>query len=99
MMHSDLAILIGQHIVERRAALRMSQKDLAKILGFSPQFMGQIERGLVMIPESSLVKVINVLNISRAKMKTFYRKASLSYVERLYSRNNTRAGEGVALKK
>ncbi|MCJ8275210.1 MAG: helix-turn-helix transcriptional regulator [Bdellovibrionales bacterium] len=54
-MHSHLAKMLGQYILEKRNKLGILQKELAEETGISAQFLGRIERGDVMVPEPVLL--------------------------------------------
>ena len=73
--HSHLARMLGTSILESRKKLNIRQKALAEMLGFSPQFMGQIETGKAIIPEDSLTKAIHLLQISSSSIVKIYKVA------------------------
>jgi transcriptional regulator with XRE-family HTH domain len=55
---------IGQHIRETRKAQRLSQADLAKILGMSRTTIGQIENGTVgEIGVRKLIRILDYLDL------------------------------------
>ena len=57
--------LLGARIKERRKALKMSQKDLAKLSGYTDRStISRAEKGAVDLPESKIVAIANALNIS-----------------------------------
>lgn len=84
-MHSHLAKMIGQYIVERRQKLGLLQKDLSESLGISAQFLGRIEKGEVMIPEAVLVQSIKVLELKEDKLLKIYRVAANLEVSDIFS--------------
>ena len=85
-MHSHLAKMIGQYVLEQRNKLGILQKELAEEAGISAQFLGRIERGEVMIPEPVLLKCISYLSLSEKKMTQIYRAAAGLSVQGLFSR-------------
>lgn len=85
-MHSHLAKMIGQYVLEQRLKLNILQKDLAEETGVSAQFLGRIERGEVMIPEPVLVNCIKTLSLSEKKMTQIYRMAAGMSVQNLFSK-------------
>ncbi len=72
-MHSHLAKMLGQYILEERMEKKWLQKDLAKELDMSAQFLGRIEKGEVLIPESALIKSISLLDLKENRLQTIYR--------------------------
>lgn len=80
-MHSHLAAMVGRYIFEERQKVAMLQKDLAKELGVSAQFLGRIEKGEVMIPEDALKTAIKTLDLQASKLTKIYRCAAGLQVE------------------
>jgi len=68
--------MIGNYILETRLEQGVNQVQLSRELGITPQFMGRIEKGGVMIPEPSLVKSIKVLGLKKKRILEIYRDAS-----------------------
>lgn len=87
-MHSNLAKELGKCIKLHRIKRSLFQKDLAISLGISAQFLGRIEKGMVMIPEHALLEAINVLSISKKSMARVYQDASKQTVIDLYTEIN-----------
>ena len=83
-MHSHLAKMLGQCLVESREKKKILQWELAEVMEISAQFLGRIERGEVMIPEPALVKAISFLKISERKITTIYRAASAKKASDLF---------------
>ena len=75
-LHSHLAKMLGQYILEKRNKLGILQKELAEETGISAQFLGRIERGDVMVPEPVLLKCISYLSLNEKKMVQIYRAAA-----------------------
>ena len=76
MTHSPLARMLGIYILDERTKQEISQRSLAKHLGFTPQFMGNIEKGRVMLPYGALVKAIVFLDLDAAQLRKIYRLAN-----------------------
>ena len=74
-MHSHLAKMIGQYILELRAKSDLNQKDLAKKLKISAQFLGRVEKGEVPIPDALLKKCISHLDMDEKKLIQIFRTA------------------------
>lgn len=72
-MHSHLAKMLGTYIVERRDRFDILQKELAERIETSPQFLGRIERGEVMIPIHLLKRCIVELSLSEKRLVTIFR--------------------------
>lgn len=83
-MHSHLAKMIGQYILDQRTKKGILQKELAEEVEISAQFLGRIERGEVMIPEPVLIACINFLSLSEKKMVQIYRAAGGMSVQTLF---------------
>jgi transcriptional regulator with XRE-family HTH domain len=64
-------------------SLGIKQADLARQLGFSRQFMRQIESGEAAVPKEALLKCIVILQIPHHKLKLVYRITSQSEVDAL----------------
>ncbi len=84
MRHSLLAEMIGAYIFERRRQLSMTQTVLAKNLRCSAQFLGKIEKGHVMMPESMLAKTIGLLKMDQNRFRKIYRVCAEDDVENLF---------------
>jgi len=67
----------------------MTQKQLAKMVGCSEQFMGRIEHGAVPIPEHILIKCIQILDLRHEKLKKFYRVASETKLDEIFAKIKT----------
>lgn len=72
-MHSHLAKMLGQYILDERTEQNILQWQLAEKLEMSAQFLGRIEKGEVMMPEDALAKCIKLLSLDREKILTIYR--------------------------
>ena len=83
-MHSHLAKMLGQYILETRTKKRISQKSLASEFEISAQFLGRIEKGDVMIPEKVLIVAINELQLSESKLVNIYRAAAGTSIQALF---------------
>lgn len=58
---------IGERIKERRKALKLSQRDLAKKIGYADHStITKIEAGKVDLPQSKIVQFAEVLSVSVA---------------------------------
>lgn len=55
---------MGQRIMNRRKALRMTQDELSEQLGVSTQMISNLELGKKAIRPENLAKVCNVLDLS-----------------------------------
>jgi transcriptional regulator with XRE-family HTH domain len=73
-MHSLLSQLIGKYISVERKSRGVTQRELARKVGCSEQFLGRIESGAVMIPGRILVTCIQLLSLKHEKLKKYYRK-------------------------
>jgi transcriptional regulator with XRE-family HTH domain len=60
--------MLGSYILESREAHGMLQKDLAKKLKMTGQFLGRIEKGAVGSPRDALIKTINILKLDAKKI-------------------------------
>ncbi len=58
---------IGQHIRQARKSRKISQADLAKILGMSRTTIGQIENGTV--PDVGVRKLIRILEFLELELR------------------------------
>lgn len=95
MYHSHLAKMLGEYLLEQRRKRGITQRDFAKTLGFSAQFLGQIEAGQVMIPQKALARAIRHLHLDYHRMKKIYREAAHMDVDDLFkvrSKKKRRAG-------
>lgn len=77
--------MLGQYILEKRAAIKLTQVDLAAQLGFSPQFMGRIEKGEVCIPNDALIKAVNVLDLDASKVRKIYTYSASCFVDDIFN--------------
>lgn len=64
MGDTDFLKAMGQRIMVRRKALRMTQEELAERLGVSPQMISNLELGKKAIRPENLAKVCDVLDLS-----------------------------------
>ena len=90
-MHSHLAKMLGQYISDTRQEISMRQRELAKTLGISAQFLGRIEKGDVMIPDDVLSHCISILKLSRAQIITIYRAAGEKKAEMILQSSKDRS--------
>jgi transcriptional regulator with XRE-family HTH domain len=66
--------LFGTTLKQARMTKKLSQKDIASELGWaSPQFISNIERGIVVPPISKARKLSKLLGIKQKDMKSFYK--------------------------
>jgi transcriptional regulator with XRE-family HTH domain len=84
-IHSHLAKMIGTYILETRQEKEILQRDLAKKLKMSGQFLGRIERGEVMIPNHALIKSIQLLGLQEDRLNKIYRIAGELQVKTLFA--------------
>ena len=91
-MHSHLAKMIGQYLVETRTKKGLSQKELADSIDVSAQFLGRIERGDVMIPEQILINAISFLKLSEKKLTKIYRISSEITASEIFKSSRKRKG-------
>jgi transcriptional regulator with XRE-family HTH domain len=61
---SDIKLVIGSGIRSIRKAKEISQESLAHKAGFSPSYMGEVERGLRNISIETLDKISDALGVS-----------------------------------
>lgn len=59
---------LGNKIYRQRVKKNILQKDLAKALNISPQFLGRIEKGDVTLPADKMKKVSGLLEIQLDKL-------------------------------
>lgn len=85
MQHSHLSTLLGAYILESRLKKNILQKDLAKKLKMTGQFLGRIETGMVGCPRHALVKAINILALDSKKLARIHVDAATSEVFDLLS--------------
>lgn len=64
MGNSDFLKEMGQRIMVRRKALRMTQEELSETLGVSTQMISNLELGKKAIRPENLAKVCEVLELS-----------------------------------
>ncbi len=83
-MHSFLAKTLGHYISETRHEIPMRQRELAKTLGISAQFLGKIEKGEVMIPADVLSHCISVLKLGRSHIVSIYKAAAEKEAEQIF---------------
>lgn len=84
VVHSHLAKLMGQHIVEQRERQGIFQKELAEAIGISAQFLGRIERGDVKMPEEILLNTIEYLSLDQKKLNKIHKDAGSLTVDDLF---------------
>ncbi len=87
MPHSVLAQMLGTYILESRQDLQINQKNLARLIGCSEQFLGRIEKGDVMIPDRLLASCIAQLDLKYEKIKKMYRITSDQNVDALFKQS------------
>lgn len=94
MTHSLLSQMLGSYIAESRQTRNIKQAQLATILGYSRQFMRQVEAGEIAIPRPVLVKCIRHLDLEPEKLRMIFRLASEHEVSQLFEELDlTRAQE------
>ena len=64
MDDANLAVTIGKSVRTARAALGLSQADVAEKLGLSLEFIGRIERGVALPSVPTLVSLATALGVS-----------------------------------
>ena len=61
----DHLIKVGERIRQARINAKLTQEDLAKLVGYtSRSSINKIEKGLVDIPRSKIIKIADVLGVS-----------------------------------
>ncbi len=55
---------IGSHIRNARKRADLTQEELSESIGVTPQYLSDLERGLVGTSISTLIKICNRLNVS-----------------------------------
>ena len=83
MQHSLLSKLIGDYLLQQRRTKGINQNDLAKKLKISPQFLGRIEKGDVMMPERLLVKSYKFLDLKFNEIEKIYKRSCASELHNL----------------
>ena len=63
-MHDELAKHIGKEVRKQREYLGLTQDAASELLGISPQFLSEIERGIKGISADTLYKICTKLSIS-----------------------------------
>ena len=89
-MHSHLAFLIGECLNEHRHKLDITQKQMAKDLGISAQFLGRIEKGDVMAPRTVLIDALLMLNVSNSKITKIYKESAQKTADELIKKMGRR---------
>ena len=79
-----LAKLLGKYIHEKRLHHNMTQSQLAGEMGFTAQFLGRIENGVVVPSKRVLRKLIRILDLDANRIRKIFRSSTLNYVEELY---------------
>ena len=92
MTHSLLSQLLGRYIYESRVEKNIKQSHLAAELGFSRQFMNQVENGEVAIPRDVLMKCVRFLGLSPKRLKLIFRLSSDNEVEELMAEIKSKSG-------
>ena len=64
----DISIKFGKSVREIRLSKKMSQGDLAKILGVHPTYISGIERGVRNMALKNIEKLANALGVSIEKL-------------------------------
>lgn len=88
-MHSHLAKMIGNYVYDSRVKKKILQYELAKKLKMTGQFLGRIEKGDVMIPETALVKTINILSLKEDALLKIYKTAAELHARDLVALSKT----------
>lgn len=60
----DISVKFGNRVKELRLKKKMSQGDLAKILGVHPTYISGIERGVRNMALKNIEKLANALGVS-----------------------------------
>lgn len=61
-------ILFGKRLKDAREKLKLTQFELAELVGISQNFLGDIERGIKLPSIETLIKLSNTLKISLDSM-------------------------------
>ncbi len=89
-MHSHLAKMIGQYLFDERSKKNLLQKEVAEKLGLSAQFLGRIEKGDVMVPQSTLIQLIEILKLSEKKMIQIYQASANLEAKALFTNRGSK---------
>ena len=65
---SDISVTFGKNVKKIRLEKKMSQGDLAKILGVHPTYISGIERGVRNMALKNIEKLANALDVSIDKL-------------------------------
>ena len=85
MVNPLLAQMLGNYFKSRRKELGITQKQLKDKLGFSAQFLGHIESGKAMIPESAFTTIIRERSLDMDEINRIYADSSRRYIEKLFA--------------
>jgi repressor LexA len=67
MDHLIKVIKVGERIRQARINAKLTQDNLAKLVGYTPRSsINKIEKGLVDIPRSKIIKIADVLGVPPA---------------------------------
>ena len=69
----------GKYISEKRQTLGLTKKQCANLIGITPAYLSDIERGNRNAPTNHLNKIIEVLHIEHCELDAFYDLAGLSH--------------------
>lgn len=69
LLPSEALKNFGEYLKTAREAKGLSQAELASRLGYtSPQFVSNVERGIVLLPLEAIRKAIRILDLNREKV-------------------------------
>lgn len=69
----------GKYIAEKRKLLGLSVRQCSSLIGITPAYLSDIERGNRNSPTKHLNKIIEVLHIEHCELDAFYDLAGLSH--------------------
>jgi len=76
---------LGKYIRRRREQTKISQNKLAQNLGVSAQFYGQIEKGRVACPRTTLISMIPILKLRQSPVRRIFLSATEKEIRELFS--------------
>lgn len=72
--HLQAGILLS----ESRIRIGLSRRELGELLGVSKEMVGQMERGVTMIPQAKVPKLITILELNRKQPEIFQEVINIS---------------------
>ncbi len=85
MTSSLLAKLLGDYIRRERKAKGITQRALKEKLGFSAQFLGHIESGKAMVPDTAFKILVKELGLDINEVQKIYNEASRNYLQEVFT--------------